>query len=341
MSANLRSGLSPTTRALVAVAAFVIIIAGMRSAQSILVPFLLAAFITIILSGPLQWLQSKGLSRWVSMLVVLFAALVFVRILAGLVGNSIDQFRSSLPEYQERLQQYSAIADSKLERFGMALPETGLMNELSPSRLMQVAGDMLGQLGGLVANGFVIFLYVAFMLAEVSGFAKKVSKAFSNPAQTLHRIHLFSEGANNYMAIKAAISAFTGLLVALMLWIIGVDFPILWGVFAALLNFIPNIGSIFAAVPAVLLALVQLGVTQAIITALGYITINVAIGSIVEPKFMGQRVGLSTLVVFVSLIFWGWVLGPAGMLLSIPLTMLVKIGLEKREDTHWVATLLS
>jgi len=184
-------------------------------------------------------------------------------------------------------------------------------------------------------------LYVAFMLAELSGITQKIAKAFDNPRDTLQRVSQFTEGANKYMAIKAGVSAFTGALVSIVLWVIGVDFPILWGVFAALLNFIPNIGSIFAAIPAVLLALVQLGVGPAIAVALAYVIINVVVGSILEPKFMGERVGLSTLVVFISLVFWGWVLGPAGMLLSIPLTMLVKIGLDKREDTHWIATLLS
>jgi len=341
MSAEVRSGLSPTTRALVALAAFVVIIAGMKTAQPIIVPFLLAGFITIILVGPLRWLQSKGLSSWVAMLVVLVTAFLFVLLIATLVGNSIDQFRSSLPEYQARLEQYSSSLSGFLQKFGVAVPDSGLSSELSPARMMGIAGDMLGQLSGLVANGFVILLYVAFMLAELSGITQKVNKAFDNPTETLQRVTQFTEGANNYMAIKAGISAFTGALVSIMLWGIGVDFPILWGVFAALLNFIPNIGSIFAAVPAVLLALVQLGVGPAVLAAIGYLVINIVIGSIVEPKFMGQRVGLSTLVVFVSLIFWGWVLGPAGMLLSIPLTMLVKIGLDKREDTHWIATLLS
>ena len=341
MSVLNSSGLSPTTRALVAAAAFVVVIAGIKAAQSIVVPFLLAGFITIILSGPLRWLQKRGLSRWVAMVVVLLTAILFVLIIALLVGTSIDQFRNSLPEYQARLQQYSTDLSAQLARFGFDVPESQVNSGLSPSNILGMAGDLLGQLGGLVASGFIVFLYVAFMLAEVSGFSKKVSAAVDSPAETLQKIARYTEGANKYMAIKAVISAFTGAIVAFMLWVIGVDFPVLWGVLAALLNFIPSIGSILAAVPAVLLALVQLGVGSAVVTAIGYIVVNVVIGSIIEPKFMGERVGLSTLVVFISLIFWGWVLGPAGMLLSIPLTMLVKIGLDKRDDTHWIPVMLS
>ena len=332
---------SPTTRALVAFAAFVVVIAGMRASHSIIVPFLLAGFITIILLGPLRWLQAKGLRDWVAMLVVIAVALVLVFLLAGLVGNSIDQFRQSLPEYQARLDEYGVALREQLAKYGLTLPGSGVVGVLSPSRMMGLAGDLLSSLGALLANGFIVLLYVVFMLGEMSGLPRKIEKAFEDSSPIIQRVKLFTQGANKYMAIKAAISAFTGVLVSVFLFIVGVDFPVLWGLLAGLLNFIPNIGSIFAAVPAVLLALVQLGPSAAAITAIGYIVINICVGSIIEPRFMGERVGLSTLVVFVSLVFWGWVLGPAGMLLSVPLTMLVKIGLDNRSDTRWIAALLS
>ena len=125
-----------------------------------------------------------------------------------------------------------------------------------------------------------------------------------------------------------------------LLALIGVDYPVLWGALAFLLNFIPNIGSIIAAVPPVLLALIQLGVAQAALVAGGFLVINMAIGNFLEPRYMGQGLGLSTLVVFLSLVFWGWVLGPVGMLLSVPLTIAVKIALEVRPDTRWMAIML-
>lgn len=335
------AGLSPTTRVLLALAAFVVVIAGLRASQSIVVPFILSAFITVILLGPLRWLQARGLPHWAAMLVVVVVTLLFVILIGSLVGNSIEQFRTSLPEYQARLDQYGSAIGIQLHKIGIVLPDSGLASEMSPSRIMGLAGELLSSLGSLLANGFIVLLYVVFMLSEMSGLTSKMEMAFDNPQQTLQRVKLFAEGANKYMAIKAAISTFTGALVAIFLSLVGVDFPILWGLLAGLLNFIPNIGSIFAAVPAVLLALVQLGAGTAAITAVGYIAINIVVGSFLEPKFMGQRVGLSTLVVFVSLVFWGWVLGPAGMLLSVPLTMLVKIGLDNRPDTRWVAALLS
>ena len=114
----------------------------------------------------------------------------------------------------------------------------------------------------------------------------------------------------------------------------------MWGVFAFLLNYIPNIGSIIASVPAVLLSLIQLGPMPALISAVGFFLVNTMVGSVVEPKVMGEGIGLSTLVVFLSLAFWGWVLGPVGMLLSVPLTMAVKIALGGEESTQWISILL-
>ncbi len=127
---------------------------------------------------------------------------------------------------------------------------------------------------------------------------------------------------------------------AAALAIIGVDFPLLWGMLAFLLNYIPTFGSILAAIPPVLLAMVQLGPGHAIAALAVFVMLNVLLGNFVEPYFMGRRLGLSTLVVFLSLVFWGWVWGPVGMLLSVPLTMIVKIMLENTEDLSWIAVLL-
>ncbi len=142
------------------------------------------------------------------------------------------------------------------------------------------------------------------------------------------------------MSMKTIISMVTGVLIAVAMWLIGLDNPVLWGVLAFMLNFVPNIGSIIAAVPAVLLALVQLGFASALLVAAVYVAVNVMIGSIIEPKYMGKGLGLSTLVVFVSLVFWGWVLGPVGMLLSVPLTITVKLALDSKPETQWLGHLL-
>ena len=144
----------------------------------------------------------------------------------------------------------------------------------------------------------------------------------------------------HYFGIKTMTSLVTGFAITIWLLIIGVDYPVLWGLVAFLLNFVPNIGSIIAAVPAVLLALLMNGTMIAILTVVGYVVVNITIGNVVEPRVMGKGLGLRMLVVFISLVFWGWVLGPIGMLLAVPLTMTLKIMLKSYEQTKPFALLL-
>jgi predicted PurR-regulated permease PerM len=179
------------------------------------------------------------------------------------------------------------------------------------------------------------------MLFEAESVPKKIHIALDDPSMKIQQIDKFLVSVKNYLAIKTLVSLGTGIIIGLWLYFLGVDHFLLWAVLAFLLNYIPNIGSIIAAVPAVLLAFVQLGATAAGLTALGFVVSNMVMGNVIEPRYMGRGLGLSTLVVFLSLIFWGWLLGTVGMLLSVPLTMIVKIALESSPDTRWVALLLA
>ena len=201
--------------------------------------------------------------------------------------------------------------------------------------------NTLNSLGGVLTNTFFVFLTLIFILSEAAGFPLKIRAiAMDDPEVDTWQYANIIAGVNRYLLIKTLTSLCTGLTIWAWLSVQGVDYPVMWGVFAFLLNYIPNIGSIIAAVPAVLLALIQLGAVQAGISGLGFLLANVMIGSLLEPKVMGQGIGLSSLVVFLSLAFWGWVLGPVGMLLSVPLTMAVKIVLSTGENTRWLAVLL-
>ncbi len=130
------------------------------------------------------------------------------------------------------------------------------------------------------------------------------------------------------------------MVVAIWVWALGIDFPVIWGLLAFLLNFIPNLRSIIAAVPPVFLGYIQFGIGRAVLVAAGFGVVNLIFGNVVEPKFMGRKLGLFPLVAFLSLVFWGWVWGPVGMLLSVPMTMVVKIALESNPSTRWISILL-
>ena len=325
---------------LITVAAFVIVIAGMRASVSILVPFLLAGFIAIICAPLLFWLRSKGLPTWLSLIIVVLGVLFSGLLIGGLVGSSVKAFSRDLPVYDQKLRQQAVALVTWIERLGVDTSDLALPEIFNPGAAMKLVAAVLNSLRKMVTNGFLILMTVVFMLAEALNFPSKLRAVLGAQEDSLANFDQFIGDVKSYMAIKTLMSLATGIVVAIWLAIIGVDYATLWGLLAFLLNFIPNIGSIIAAVPAVLFAVIQLGYIQALGAAAGYLVINLVMGSLIEPRFMGRSLGLSTLVVFLSLLFWGWVLGPVGMVLSVPLTITAKIALDSREETRWLSVLL-
>lgn len=324
----------------VTLAALVVLVAGMRASEALLVPFLLSAFISIVCMPPLFWLRNHGVPGSLAVLLVVIGVFLVGLGIAAFIGTSVNDFSQQLPIYQARLREDTAALTERLRGAGITLPDLVLQDYLDPGAAMRIAATTLAGLGAILTNGFLILLTVVFILAEASGLPDKLRAALGSDTRSLQGFARFSGAVQRYLAIKTTVSAVTGLAIALWLAVIGVDYPLLWGLLAFLLNYVPNIGSIIAAVPAVLLALIQLGPLPALFAGLGYLAVNVVVGNFIEPRFMGRGLGLSTLVVFLSLVFWGWVLGPVGMLLSVPLTMIVKIALESSTDTRWIAILL-
>lgn len=325
---------------LLALAAVVVVVAGMSASKVILVPFLLSAFITIISAPALFWMQGKGLPKGLALLIVIFSVVLIGLVVVGLVGSSIKDFSSNLPFYEAKLKQQTAAIVGWLETLGADMSGLELTQILNPGAVMKLTGTLLNALGNAITNGFLIMMIVIFMLLEASSFPAKLRLILGDSKASLGRFNDFIENVKQYMAIKTLISLATAILVVILLIAIGVDYPILWGLLAFALNYVPNIGSIIAAVPVVLLTVIQINLTNAALVAAGYFIINLFLGSVIEPRFMGRGLGLSTLVVFLSLLFWGWVLGPVGMLLSVPLTITVKIALDSNDDTRWIAVLL-
>jgi len=332
-----RAGKAP---ALLILASFIIVVAGMKAASSILVPFFLAVFIAVICTPPLFWLQRKGVPKVLALVLILVAILVVGLLFGALIGPSLNDFLRSLPDYQERLSAHIAALIGWLREKGVNIPAEEVPRTLHPGWVMNLAGSIFSALSSVLTNAFLILLTVVFILLEVADFPKKLRAVLKNPERSLSTIEKFGQDAKRYLVIKTLISAAEALVIWLWLLILGVDYPVLWATLVFLLNYVPNIGSIIAALPAVLLALVQLGVGSALLTALGFVVANMVLGNLIEPKLMGKGLSLSTLVVFLSMVFWGWVLGPIGMILSVPMTSLVKIALESYEGTRGLAIML-
>jgi AI-2 transport protein TqsA len=330
---------SSFSRFLVVAAAFVIVVSGLKMAGPLLVPFLLAVFIAMIVSPLLAWLKRYQLPNGVAIFVVIALVFSVGLILAAVIGSSVDNFRQDIPTYSAKLTAMSTSIQQWLSQRGIAIDSEQWSSSFNPGAVMGVVGNTLASFGNVMTNAVMILLTVIFILAENVSFGEKLRSATgSNNSQEWLRT--FSDSVHSYLAIKAAISLLTGLVIFIWLTILGVDYAVLWGLIAFLLNFIPTVGSFIAAVPAVLLALVQLGVFEAGLTLAGFVVVNLIMGNVLEPRWMGRGLNLSPLVVFVSLVLWGWVLGPVGMLLSIPLTIMLKIALENQDETRWIGIML-
>jgi len=331
---------SKTFQLMLIIAALVIIVAGMKAAESIVVPFLLSIFIAIIASPPYFWMQSKKIPKVIALFLIIIIFLSIIFFIGLLIGTSVNDFTSKLPFYEERLQNQTGAVVAWLIDKKIIEPDFHLSNAFNPGAIFKILGDTLNQISSLFANGFLILLTVIFMMLEVTSLPAKLKKMFTNPDESIKRIHSVAQNINKYMALKTTLNICNALLVTIFLYFMGVDYYLLWGLLAFILNYIPTIGSFFALLPPALLALVQFGFIEALVVVIGFIIINTLVGNIIEPRFMGKGLGLSTLVVFLSLIFWGWVLGPIGMLLSVPLTITIKIALDSSEETRWLAVLL-
>ena len=332
---------SSMVKGFVTVAAIFIIFAGIKTAANILVPFLLSLFIAII-CNPLVAKASKfKVPKAISVILVIGIFVIIALSLAGLVGKSLNELSELMPQYRLQLKEQFIWVTTFLSGYNIQISSTILLEYFDPAIAMGMAANMLSGFGSVMANLFLIILTIVFMLFEASSFPLKLHFALDDPDMRMKQIERFLKSVNHYIAIKTLVSIATGIIVSVMLWAFGLDFYLLWGVFAFLLNYIPNIGSIISAVPAVTLAVLQLGLGEAGFIALGYVAINMVMGNMIEPRYLGKGLGLSTLVVFLSLIFWGWLLGTVGMLLSVPLTMILKIGLESTPEGRWLAVLLS
>ena len=327
---------------LLAAAAFVVVVAGLKAASALVNPFLLAVFIAVISTPLIFWLEARRIPRGVALFAVILAVVGVLFGLSVVVGASVNDFTNDLPRYTERLKgQFGSLVET-LRGLGIDLPQDrdGVLDHVNPAWVLELAGQLFNGFGVVLANAFLILLTVVFILLEAASFSGKLYAIARNAHLTRASVDAFTGTVRRYLAIKSLMSLGTGAAVWIWLTLLGVDYPVLWGLLAFLLNYVPNIGSIIAAVPAVLLALVQLGPAAAAWSAAGYFAINVVFGNVLEPRFMGRGVGLSPLVVFLSLIFWGWVLGPVGMFLSVPLTITAKIALAASDETRWAAVLL-
>ncbi len=329
------------TSTIMILAAVVVVIYGMQMMSVLLVPFLIAAFLALITVRPMLWMQAHKVPSVLAALIIVTMLMLVLAVVGAILGTSIAEFTAALPAYQARLDVIIAgIFDFIVKNSNVDESIESLGDMIDPGFAMGLVAALLNSLREVLTNTFLIVFTMIFILLEASTAKTKFEAAFGRSADTLENVRDFMQNLGRYLGIKTVISMATGLCAGLLTWSLGLDFPLLWAMLAFLLNYVPTIGSIIAAVPAVLLALIQIGPGAAGATALGFIGINVVFGNFLEPRLMGYGVGISPLVVFIGLVAWGWIFGPVGMLLSVPLTMTLKMALESDDRTRWVAILI-
>lgn len=327
-------------------AAIVVILAGIKMAGEIVVPFLMSLFIAIICSPLIKFMTVRKVPHWLAITILFLLFVLVFFFLISLINSSIREFTQSMPQYRlllsERLNDVLALAQKW--DISLSVQREDILDKFDPSSIMNFASRILLNLSNVVSNAFVLILVVIFMLLEAPTAKRKVALALSNNSldRTQEELHIdrILQGVIRYLGVKTLISLLTGFCVWVLLEVAGVQYAVLWATLSFLFNYIPNIGSVIAAIPIILQALLLNGFSVGFSVAVGVIAINMVIGNMLEPRMMGRTLGLSTLIVFFSLLFWGWLLGTVGMLLSVPLTMALKIALEASPNTIRYAALL-
>lgn len=331
-------------RAVLTIAALMIIVAGLDAAGNIILPLLFSAFLAILTQPMVAWAQRIGVPVPLAILVVVLLVAAVLALFTAILAQTVSAFTEELPRYEEPFEQLVELALAHYSRVGIEPPEiTDLSAYLEPSAILGLVGQTVNAVVGVLSRLLIVTVMLTFILLEATDVTRKIRVAFGGHLEDSIAGRAITESGakvQRYLVIKTLVSLVTGALAWLLTSMLGVDFALLWGLVAFLLNYVPSIGSIVAGIPPVLLAMVQHGPGISLAVALGYLAINITLGSFLEPRLLGRSLGISPLVVLLSLLFWGWVWGPVGMLFSVPMTVIAKLILESHEETTWIAVML-
>lgn len=321
-------------------AALVIILTGVIYAKAIIAPILLALFISIICIQPISWLEKKRIPKSIAIVIVILGLILIFLGFTSLIGGTLSFFLSNVSKYETTITAISNSTIHFLNENGFNIPDDQITKLIQPERIQVFTSHGVKALINILGNSFLIALIILFILMEFGSFFIKAKAITNGSSHSILYLSTILKNIRHYLAIKTLICFATGICIYISLLIIGVDYPLLWALLAGLMNYIPNIGSVIATIPTFFFALVQLGLGGALWSLGSFLVIHNVLGNFIEPKLMGKGLDLSALVVILSLIFWGFILGPVGMFLATPFTLTIKIIMEQNEKTRWLAILL-
>lgn len=345
-----------TGKALWMIAALVIVVAGLKAAQDFFVPVLIAFFIATVSFPLLNFLRKKRVPRAIAVLLTVGFDFIFLAALGllaiTLIGDLQEKWNMRYAaETSDYIREASKSLATKLDGYGVPDAQEKIneavnnnvsnLQNIRFEKVWNLGTGLLGRVVGFLGTSFITLVLTIFMLSEARMFGRRLEAISLARGPNLHRMLNATRDIQRYLAIKTAVSVLTGVLAGFLCYIAGLDFFVLWGILAFFFNFIPVIGSIIAGVPPTILALLVAGAPNAVLVAGGYLLINNFLGNFVEPMLVGRKFGISTLIVIISVLFWGWLWGPLGMLLAVPLTMVLKVILEASDEFRWIGVAIS
>ncbi|MBH0776902.1 AI-2E family transporter [Nocardia bovistercoris] len=346
----LAPGLTPTAWAiprglivLLAAAGGVVAIGGMKVSSGLLGPLFLALMLTIAVQPIQTIVQRRGKPAWVGMALALIAALAIVIGMIGMLVVSAAQLATELPQYTDRVDDLLAVARDRLAELGVDQTQIqNLLSEIDIGKLVGVIQDALRGLLGIFSNLFFVLALLLFLAFDGMSIGRKLDIIARERPEIAYALNAFADGTRKYLIVSTVFGLIVAVFDGAALWLLGVPLPLLWALLSFITNYIPNIGFVIGLLPPALLALLDGGPWLMLWVIVLYSVINFVIQSIIQPKFVGDAVGLSVTMTFLSLVFWSWVIGALGAILAVPLTLLVKaLLLDIDPTTRWVNTLIS
>jgi AI-2 transport protein TqsA len=306
-------------------AAVVLAAVGIWLMAWLIAPVFLALIIVVSVSPVQGWLRRHGVRHWLATAALLLSVYGVLVVLAIVLIISIGQLTALLPEYADRAHEMVENLTGTLAQFGVSQDEISSMTStFDPQKLTDLLASALAALGGFVSNTVLVLCLLLFLSVESRATAARVAHVAADRPAAATALREFVRGTRRYMIVTTVFGVITGVIDGTLLALLGVPLPVLWALLAFLTNFIPTIGFLIGLVPPALLALLDGGLPVMLAVVAGYVVVNTVIESLIQPRYLGNAVGLSAAVTFVAMLFWAWVLGPVGAILAIPFTLLGK-----------------
>jgi len=325
-------------RVMLILAAIVVVLVGIRLSAPILNPIFFAVVLTLLFSPIYSWLKRRGLPSPLALVIMLVVIAAIFIALFFILGVSISTFSERVGFYTSQLNSQLVDLDALLERLGLS--NVDLRDVIKPSALTDVLGTILSGIAGFLSDLFLILVIMLFLLAEGPAMMDRLRAGTSGNNPQVERLTTIGRSVVRQFGLRAIVNLVTGAGVTVLLFFLGVDFPLLWGILTFFLSFVPYIGLVLAVTPAVVLALAEFGVSRAVLVIAGVIVINILAENVLSPMMMGRGLNISPTIVFLSFVFWAWLLGGPGAFLALPITLFVAVMFDTFPETRWLASLI-